>query len=47
MDTMRCILYLHGGEDHHLILGILAYSSLGGYYFGSVDQERFFVVFTV
>lgn len=25
MDTMRCILYLHGG----------------GYYFGSVDQERY------
>lgn len=28
MDTMRCILYLHGGEDHHLTLGILAYSSV-------------------
>ena len=28
MDTMRCILYLHGGEYRYLILGVLAYSSI-------------------
>jgi hypothetical protein len=49
MDDQRCILYFHGGE---LSLGFnfrVAFimwiprplCSVGGYYFGSVDQERY------
>lgn len=41
MDEMRCILYSHGGElccCSRIILPQI--SNKGGYYFGSVDQER-------
>lgn len=40
---MRCMLYFHGGELMYyggFILRILTYL-LGGYFFGSTDQERF------
>ena len=42
MDEMRCILYTHGGEFK--VSGfrtLLAQYEIGGYYFGSVDQERY------
>lgn len=44
MDEMRCILYFHGGECV-VNQGFLHISNkgTGGYYFGSVDQERYFI----
>jgi hypothetical protein len=40
MDEMRCLLWAHGGSFHVIFLSpSLCYFS-GGYYFGSVDQER-------
>jgi hypothetical protein len=41
MDEMRCILYSHGGP----LIRMMRFSDvicylIGGYYFGSVDQER-------
>lgn len=41
MDEMRCILYAHGGafaELAHASYRLLF--TTGGYYFGSIDQER-------
>jgi hypothetical protein len=41
MDEMRCILYAHGGlYVAHWAERDCAHTNLGGYYFGSVDQER-------
>lgn len=41
MDEMRCILYSHGGETSCVShIGRLTQGFEGGYYFGSVDQER-------
>lgn len=39
MDEMRCILYLHGGVYIDVLWNYYSLG-LGGYYFGSVDQER-------
>lgn len=48
MDEQRCILYLHGGERVASICGLpfpsdrsIYLCPVGGYYFGSVDQERY------
>lgn len=41
MDEMRCILYCHGGTRHSTAYITCTHGSYaGGYYFGSVDQER-------
>jgi hypothetical protein len=40
MDEMRCVLYAHGGMDLSLPFPVVLKTKLGGYYFGSVDQER-------
>lgn len=43
MDEMRCILYAHGGEGVALYIYLQTsrlITFVGGYYFGSVDQER-------
>jgi hypothetical protein len=42
MDEMRCILYSHGGMNPpiQILLFGLTSNVPGGYYFGSVDQER-------
>ena len=49
MDATRCILYLHGGENFLFVRVMfeveLKSNVIGGYYFGSVDQERSVVIF--
>lgn len=42
LDHMRCMLYFHGGEMIYIFKDTnhSDYSS-GGYFFGSIDQERF------
>jgi len=43
MDEMRCILYSHGGSSINSdMIAFHHHDQLlsGGYYFGSVDQER-------
>ena len=40
MDEMRCILYAHGGTPTPLKMIVGLTYVPGGYYFGSVDQER-------
>lgn len=48
MDTMACVLYLHGGTVVSRlsipILNALLLLLLGGYYFGSVDQARWVAI---
>jgi hypothetical protein len=42
MDDMKCLLWAHGGSFHFDVRALppfLCYF-IGGYYFGSVDQER-------
>lgn len=42
MDEMRCVLWSHGGA--YLQLAYTRFTDIryaGGYYFGSVDQERY------
>ena len=47
MDEQRCILYFHGGKSPSGLWTSFADSdclvivTVGGYYFGSVDQERY------
>ena len=49
MDEQRCILYFHGGKPQcGFILRVTCFLTwtpfdfyVGGYYFGSVDQERY------
>jgi hypothetical protein len=42
MDAMRCILFLHGGVcGHYVSSSCVRNGSIGGFYFGSVDQERY------
>lgn len=48
LDPMRCMLYFHGGKFSLLNFSSLISNScwqyfLGGYFFGSTDQERFCV----
>jgi hypothetical protein len=41
MDDMRCMLYMHGGMSSNC--GLVHHIDplcQGGYYFGSIDQER-------
>jgi hypothetical protein len=43
MDEMRCILYIHGGgywTADPVKKRVFMSLPLGGYYFGSVDQQR-------
>ena len=44
MDEMRCLLWAHGGQ-WLLVFGLTRVLTIlfcvGGYYFGSVDQERY------
>jgi hypothetical protein len=47
MDGTRCMLYAHGGKFILSSLYRCAKSSTGGYYFGSIDQERYVCPFEV
>jgi len=46
LDPMRCMLYFHGGMDSSIATQSLNFQRrstrfiLGGYFFGSTDQER-------
>jgi hypothetical protein len=40
MDELRCILYAHGGVWISIAFHRINNLCSGGYYFGSVDQER-------
>lgn len=40
VDGTRCMLYAHGGGHRITILCHVPILFAGGYYFGSVDQER-------